>query len=102
MKGTRRGYTKRDHRLKVTIERDRAVGLSTYKAPVYLAGVDSDRERAFIVGAAGPRLGGLTSLHTGTELDSAGRRTLWEEVRRYWSRVPRQRGWTTLHEPAWR
>jgi Domain of unknown function (DUF4365) len=102
VKATRRGYTRREHRLKVSVKGPRAAALGAYKVPVYLAGVDEAGERAFIVGVAGRRIGGLTSLHTGTELDVAGRRALWEEVRRYWTNVPRPRRWTTFHEPKWR
>ncbi len=103
VKTTRKGYTK-DRRLKVRIDRGDAGALSAYKAPVYLAGIDETDERVFIVAAEGRRVGALTSLHTGAEMHNtgAGLRALWDDVRRYWANVPRQRRWSMLHEPRWR
>jgi hypothetical protein len=99
-KATQRGYTATNNRLRVTISRDSAVKLAKYKAPVYLAGVDEKNERVFIVGVLG-RFAQLSSLHTGTELNTPGRRALYDEVRRYWARMPRLKRWTELREPRW-
>jgi hypothetical protein len=76
--------------------------LARFKAPVYLVGIDEAAEQAYIVGVAGPSIRALASLHCGTPLDVAGRRALWWDVRRYWSRVRRLRNWTSLREPSWR
>lgn len=102
VKATQGGFTKNGQRLKVRIAAERALALSAYKAPVYLVGVDEKSERAFVVGAAGRRISGLTSLHCGGELNTAGRRALWDEVRRYWTNMPRQTGWTNFREPRWK
>jgi hypothetical protein len=72
VKATRRGYTA-GGRLRVSVTKPKAIGLARFKAPVYLVGIDEVNEQAYIVGAAGPRVGALTSLHCGTALDSAGR-----------------------------
>ena len=102
VKATRRGFTKNDSRLKVAIDARRAVALSAYKAPVYLVGIDEQSERAFIVGATGPRMSALSSLDSRGELNAQGRLALWKEVRRFWSKVPRQKRWTNFRESRWR
>lgn len=101
VKTTKTGYTKLAKRLKVQIDAKRARALTGLKAPVYVAGVDMKGERVFIIAAAG-RIKTLSSMHTGTELDAAGRRLLWEDVRRYWSRVSKPKKWTKLQDPSWK
>src|SRR5258708_1657198 len=61
VKTTSLGYTTHQHRLKVRISKERAVGLASYKAPVYLAGVDATTERIYIIAAAG-RITSLSSI----------------------------------------
>ena len=102
VKATQQGFTKDGRRLKVSIKAKRALALSAYKAPVYVVGVDEQSERAFVVGAAGRRISGLSSIYCGGELNTSGRRALWDEVRRYWLKVPRQKRWTAFHEPKWK
>jgi hypothetical protein len=101
VKSTRAGYTKDKGCLKVSISRDAARGLAGYQAPIYVAGVDARRELVYIVGVAG-RIVTLPSLHTGTTLDAAGRRALWEEVRGYWRIVRRPAHWTSFRDPLWK
>lgn len=101
VKATRRGYTAAG-RLRIAVTEAKARALARFKAPVYLVGIDEIHERAYIVGVTGSGVGALASLHCGAELDAAGRRALWQDVRRYWSRVPRLRNWTRLREPSWR
>jgi hypothetical protein len=67
---------------------------------VYVAGIGEPAEKVYIVAASGT-IRTLSSLYTGIELDTVGRRRLWEEVRRYWAEVPRRAGWTKLKEPYW-
>jgi len=67
VKATSSGYTRAGQRLKVGISAKRARALTAYKVPVYLVGVDAQSERVYIVGAAG-RVGGLSSMHTGTDV----------------------------------
>jgi len=95
---------KAEKRRRVRIGRKHATALRTYNAPVYLAGVDEPGERVFVVAAEGRRMGALKSLHTGVEIHPTGTglHALRDDVLRYWANVPRQRGWTMLHEPRWR
>jgi hypothetical protein len=101
VKATNGRYTKRAQRLKVGISKEGALGLAAYKAPVYVAGVDTESERIYLIAAAG-RLKALSSIHTGTELDAVGRELLWDEVRRYWAAVSRPRNWTKFRDPSWK
>jgi hypothetical protein len=101
VKTTKSGYTRVGRRLKVGISKKRARALTFYKVPVYLVGVDAESEQVYIVGASG-RVGGLSSMHTGTKLDVSGRRKLWNEVREFWTKVPRSASWTDLKEPLWK
>jgi hypothetical protein len=101
VKATGTGYTKREQRLKVQISKGGALTLAAYKAPAYVAGVDTASERVYIIAAAG-RIKALSSIHTGTELNAAGRRMLWEEVRQFWARVSKPTAWTKLKDPSWK
>jgi hypothetical protein len=100
VKATMRGYTRADGRLRVAISAERAKALQSFRVPAYLVGVDAIDEKVFIVGAAG-HVASLSSMHTGVELDTSGRRQLWEDVRRFWAQIPRRTNWTTLKEPKW-
>jgi hypothetical protein len=101
VKATGTGYTKGQQRLKVHIAKDRVLALAAYKAPTYVAGVDTASERVFIIAAAG-RIKSLSSLHTGIELNAAGRRKLWKEVQRYWASVLKPAAWTNIKDPSWK
>lgn len=101
VKATRRGYSKHERRLLVTINQGRAEGLRLYKAPTYLIGIDEKQEKAYVVGVCGSNVGALSSLHCGVELNDTGLRRLHDEVKRFWVRVRRQNNWTMLREPRW-
>lgn len=85
---TRQGYTGQGKRLRVGVSAGAVRVLAGYPAPTYLAGIDEVQEMGYIVSANGERLSALGSLSTAFPMNAAdhvARRTLWEEVRAFWS-----------------
>lgn len=86
VKTTRDGYTKKDRRLKVQVEKDEMRKLASYPAPTYIVGVDEIGEAGYIISANGEWLASLASLSTEHPLDETNQKLLWDEVNSFWAR----------------
>ena len=84
VKTTRDGYTRKNRRLKVQIEKGDMHKLASYPAPTYIVGIDEIGEAGYIISANGEWLAGLGSLSTEHPLNETNQKLLWEEVNGFW------------------
>jgi hypothetical protein len=84
VKTTRQGYTKKDKRLKVKVEKESIIGIASYLAPTYIAGIDEIQKVGYLVSANGENLTSLSSLSTKFPINKQNREILWDEVNNFW------------------
>lgn len=84
VKTTRQGYSKKDKRLKVKVEKDSIIGIASYLAPTYIAGIDEIKQEGYLVSANGENLTSLSSLSTNFPINKQNREILWNEVNDFW------------------
>lgn len=84
VKTTRQGYTKKDKRLKVNVEKESIIGIASYPAPTYIVGIDEIQEVGYLVSANGENLKSLSSLATNFPINKQNRDILWNEVNNFW------------------
>jgi hypothetical protein len=84
VKTTRQGYTKKDNRLNVKVEKKSVIGIASYLAPTYIVGIDEIQKTGYIVSANGENLKSLSSLSTEFPIDKQNREILWNEVNDFW------------------
>jgi hypothetical protein len=84
VKTTRQGYTKKDKRLKVKVEKESIIGIASYLAPTYIVGIDDIQGTGYIVSANGENLKSLSSLSTEFPINKQNREILWNEVNDFW------------------
>ncbi|MBE9236895.1 DUF4365 domain-containing protein [Anabaena aphanizomenioides LEGE 00250] len=84
VKTTRKGYTKKDNRLKVQVKKESVIGIASYPAPTYIVGIDEVQEVGYLVSANGENLTSLSSLSTNFPINKQNREILWDEVNNFW------------------
>jgi hypothetical protein len=101
VKTTRRGFTERGRRLKVTVPGHTVARLASFPAPTYIVGIDDVDGPGYIVSANGERLTNVASVPSEFPIDRENRERLWREVMDYWSaRLPAS--FTSVFtDPAW-
>ena len=102
VKTTRRGYTPRDRRLKVSVDGDDMRRLAAFPAPTYIAGIDEREEAGFLLSANGEHLDSLAGIPSLFPINHGTRMRLWQEVLTYWmSRGPVSFS-SGFADPSWR
>jgi hypothetical protein len=95
VKTTRKGYTKKDRRLKVEMSATDVRRATLVPAPTYLIGIDDRDETAYIAPILEGMTDGLSSIPTTCPLDCVNLPRLYEEVEQFWS-CRDMRHWTSV------
>jgi hypothetical protein len=85
VKTTRKGYTKKDRRLKVEMSGEEVRRASLVPAPTYLIGIDERREVGYIVPILEGMKEDIASIPTTYPLDCTNLPRLYDEVEQFWS-----------------
>ena len=85
VKTTRKGYTKKDRRLKVEMSGVDVRRACLVPAPTYLFGIDERLETAYIVPIVAGMVGDISSIPTIYPLDCKNLARLHDEVEQFWS-----------------
>src|SRR5262249_32623268 len=82
---TRQGYTTGEgpRKLKIRVEAEDVARMREYPAPTYLAGVDLNEERVFILSVDETSTGSISGVPTTYPLDCGNLKLLWDEVDAY-------------------
>lgn len=84
VKGTKKGYSSGEVRLKVGIKKSDVERMVRCPVPTYLIGVDEPGRNIYIVSIHGALTGPISSIPTTYPLDPTNLRILWNEVKEYW------------------
>lgn len=86
VKTTTQGYTaeKGPRRLRIRLEAEDVTRMREYPAPTYLAGVDLNDERIFILSIEEITTTSVSGLPTTFPLDCGNLKRLWDEVNAFW------------------
>lgn len=101
VKTTSRGYTKKDHRLKIRVPSQDMRKLSSYPAPVYLVGVNSIDECAYLACVPHTCRKAVTSLSTQFPIDRSAQDILWHEVKDFWESCGTLQTLSAFIDPNW-
>jgi hypothetical protein len=85
VKTTRKGYTKRDRRLKVEMAGADVRRACLIPAPTYLIGLDEQREIGYILPILEGMADNISSIPTTYPLDCTNLPRLYDEVDQFWS-----------------
>ena len=78
-------YTVRQKRLKISIPEKQLKQLKRMKIPVYIVGIDENREKAFIISVNGISKNSISSIPTSFPLTHKRVISLlWKEVKEFW------------------
>src|ERR1043165_6614064 len=86
VKSTRKGFTKKRHRLLVQVDEEDVQRMLLCPFPTYLIGVDEPNDRAYVVSIHGNISGSIASMPSKYPLTAKNLRKLWEEVTAYWTK----------------
>ncbi|MHC5537940.1 DUF4365 domain-containing protein [Singulisphaera rosea] len=86
VKTTTQGYTsgKGPKRLRIRLEAEDVTRMREYLAPTYLAGVDLNEERVFILSINEITTSSVSGMPTSFPSDCGNVKRLWEEVNAFW------------------
>jgi hypothetical protein len=85
VKTTRKGYTKKDRRLRVETSGAEVRRACSVPAPTYLIGFDEWGEAGYIFPILDGMVDAISSIPTTHPLDDANLRRLYDEVEQFWS-----------------
>jgi hypothetical protein len=87
VKSTKKGFTKKAHRLLVQADEDDIRRMVRCPFPTYLIGVDEPNCRAYVVSVHGNMSGPIASMPSRYPLTPRNLRKLWEEVTAHWQKL---------------
>ncbi|MFN7526763.1 MAG: DUF4365 domain-containing protein [Dolichospermum sp.] len=102
VKTTRQGYTKKDNRLNVKVEKKSVIGIASYLAPTYIVGIDELQEVGYLVSANGENLTSLSNLCTNFPINKQNREILWQEINNFWSQYSPKNLVSQFSDQQWR
>ncbi|MFO0052843.1 MAG: DUF4365 domain-containing protein [Dolichospermum sp.] len=102
VKTTRQGYTKKDNRLNVKVEKKSVIGIASYLAPTYIVGIDEIQKTGYIVSANGENLSSVSSISTNFPINQQNRQILWQEVNNFWTHYNSRNLVSQFSDQEWR
>ena len=87
VKSTKRGFTKKTHRLLVQVVEEDVQRMVRCPLPTYLIGVDEPSGQAFVVSVHGNMRESIPSIPTFYPLNADNLRKLWDEVSAHWQKL---------------
>jgi hypothetical protein len=85
IKATQQGYTRGRVELKIAVKAGDVRKMTGCPLPTYVIGIDEPAAKAYIVSVHGRLSSRITSIPTSYPLEGRNLKTLWDEVRSYWS-----------------
>lgn len=86
VKSTDRGLNSK-RKLKIEIPKDKLHKLNEYNCPTYIAGVDVNTEKAYLMSINSKRRKSISSFSTKFELTSTNRERLFKDVISFWQKT---------------
>src|SRR5207244_3644719 len=89
VKSTRKGYkgSGRNRKLCVAVTRDDVKKLQAANAPAYVAGIDIEKEKGYLLAITSTMTRGVSGIPTRHPIHCKTIKTLWQEVDAYWSNL---------------